>query len=293
MPAATFTTISNPNIKIKANKLVVDRAISKRIPSPLPGSKSDPKAFCWVLSAPPGSGKSTALYSMLCEKGKGARCYYKTFHHVFMIMPKESVRSLPEKHPLRSHPDEKFYNDFDLETLEEIAELVEEAAERGERSCIVCDDVGSRLKQNRALEKYFSFLVQTRRHRMLSFFITLQNWNDMPLSTRKNVSHVSFWKPLNQKETLNVWSEIINVEKDNLQALFDFVYTAKHNFLFCALYTGKIYKNFQEIKISVNTNSNGHKTKSDAEDRDRAKQDEGKIKASEASKDQEAHQGKT
>ena len=172
-----FSTITNPRIEIKSNKLRIDNPISKGIPSPLPGGKSDPKAFAFALCGPPGSGKSTLANSLLSEKGKHSRVYYKRFNHVYLICPKTSVRSLPKNHPMRNHPEEKIYEDFDEETLTEIMDRVENNVENGERSLLFCDDIGSRLKQNRRLEKLFAFLLQTRRHRMLSFIITLQTFN--------------------------------------------------------------------------------------------------------------------
>lgn len=244
-----YSTITNPNIEIVKNHLKIDTPISKGIPSPLPGGKDDPRAFAFALVGSAGSGKSTLANSLLSEKGKHSRCYYKRFHHCYFICPKTSLRSLPDNHPLKSHPEDKIYEDFDEESLTEIMERVEENVANNERSLLFCDDIGSRLKQNRKLEKLFSFLLQTRRHRMMSFMITLQTFNDMSLSARKNISHCAFWRPTNRKEGISIWSEILPVSsREELDALFDFVYDKPHQFLYVKLYSGSMYKNFMLIK---------------------------------------------
>lgn len=281
-----FTSISNSRIEIVKNALKIDKPISSSIPPPLPGNRADPRAFAFALCGAAGSGKSTLLYSMLCEKGKHSRCYYKRFHHCYFIIPETSVRSMPEGHAMRSHPSNKIWHDFDIETLEEIMELVEENVANGERSVLVCDDIGSRLKQNRKLEKLFSFLLQTRRHRMLSFFITLQTFNDMSLSARKNISHCAMWRPTNRKETTSLWSELLPLNsQEEIDALFDFVYTAPHDFLYCKLYSGEMYRNFERIKkISTNNKQDAIKDGSTEAQAQGEGQEKGKGKNKEKGK---------
>jgi len=251
-----FTVVGDPKIKVKVNKMRIDLPISKHIPSPLPGNADDPRSFAMALVGVAGSGKSSLLNSMLSANGKHSRCYYKRFHHCYFIVPKSSLRSLPKSHPMRSHPDHKVYDDLTLDSLEEIAELVEANAENGERSCLVMDDIGSRLKQNRALEKYFTFLLQTRRHLQLNFFICLQTFNDLSLSSRKNLSHCCLFKSTNRKEQISVWTELLPVNsKEEADELFKFVYDVPYSWLYVKLYTGQMYKRFQLIeKKDVGTN---------------------------------------
>ena len=256
-----FSTVKNNKLKIVANKLKIDRAVSKKIPEPLPGGTHDPRAFCWAFVAPPGSGKSTLMNSLICSKAKCSRVYAKAFNHIYFFVPKSSVRSLGEHHPLNKHPDDKFYDTFDIDSLEDVMERIETNAEAGETSLLVLDDIGSQLKSSRALEKAFTFLVQRRRHLRCSIMVALQVWNDMSLSARKNVSHVCFFKPSNKKEMLSVWSELLPVEKHEVKPLFDYVYDKPHQFLFANLLTGNMYKQFSLLKSNSDDDKESRREK--------------------------------
>ena len=66
----------------------------------------------------PGSGKTSLLISMLTGKGKN-RVFRQAFEKVIVVMPSSSRASL-KKNIFEKHPQERLYEEFNVETVSKI-----------------------------------------------------------------------------------------------------------------------------------------------------------------------------
>ena len=104
------------------------------------------------------------------------------------------------------------------------------------------------------LKKHIMQLAFNRRHRRLSMITTVQSYKNLPVGLRTSASHLVLWRPVNQKELISVWEEVLGpIEKKDLNKFIDWVFDKKHNFLFVdmsLLFSSKFifYKNWERIK---------------------------------------------
>ena len=61
----------------------------------------------------PASGKTTLIMSWLSSK----RVFKKMFHHVLVVMPISSTKSM-KKNPFKNHPEQKMFNELNLSSIE-------------------------------------------------------------------------------------------------------------------------------------------------------------------------------
>ena len=131
-------------------------------------------------------------------------------------------------------------------------DFTDKAKEEGETTLVILDDVTQQLKKSQALQKKLGYLLQNRRHRLLSFWVLIQRLIDAPTVLRESITHLILFRPINKREIELVSNEYLPVPKDKVQKLLDFVYDKKYNFLMIDMslrYDGNFiyYKNFDEI----------------------------------------------
>jgi len=245
-----YETEANPTMRNKKVEMMCDVCLSDEMN---PALASLAKSFNLILVGRPGSGKTTFLVNLL-TRGRyhnERRGLKKMFHNIVVCSP--SIASL--KNNIFKNLDEgKMFEDFDMDFIEFVKELTEIEADKGYSTLVICDDVGAALRRSPMVEKAYLQLAFNRRHRRLSLLTTVQSYKNLPVNLRTTASHLVLWRPVNQKELISVWEEILgSIERQNLNAFIEWVFDKKHNFLFVDLslmFSNQFiyYKNWEMIK---------------------------------------------
>ena len=174
-----------------------------------------------LLSGGTGSGKTTWLIQMLKSIWK------KVYHDIFLIMPENSLNSISDKdNVFRKYLDpENIYHTYDVETLKEIYEKVEENASNGYYSLILIDDMGNQLK-NKMEAKILQSMFLKNRHLRLSAFVLVQNFYQMPKLIREITNNAILFntnKSMNEK----FFHEMMGIKKNEFDELMKYLVTAK------------------------------------------------------------------
>ena len=134
----------------------------------------------------PGSGKSSTVNGLF--GGPLSNCYSK----IYLFMPKHSRQSF-EDSIFNCLPDEQVFDDLDLETLTEVAEICKLDADMGFKSAIIFDDQTSKLK-NGELLKTFLDICYNRRHYKISIFFIVQSFYSVPKSIRQVFTNIFLFR---------------------------------------------------------------------------------------------------
>ena len=204
--------------------------------------------FVWGLIGTGGSGKSSLLLSMFTH-----REYYRSkFDNIYMFVNEGSYLSV-KNHPFRDH--EHVYHELTTDVLDEISdellELKKEAIDEGwpiETNLIIINDMANILKSNNLVEHLCSMILKSR-HLSVCWIFTLQSYNLMHLTIRKQFTNVTVFRPKNKKETELLIEEIISMTKEDALKLFNYVFDVKFNHLDVDTTTGQMYKNFNPLTI--------------------------------------------
>jgi hypothetical protein len=235
----TFEIVKRSEVSIDPPAFACDKPIHPQIEFPLPA-----KAFFMTILGSAGSGKTSALISML----KSKKAYRKAFHNVFVVVPRHSLASL-KKNIFENH--DKVYDELNYETLDKIREVVREDAEAEDgalNSLLLIDDQTVHLK-DLEVQGLLREMIFNRRHLHLSIIILAQSYNQIPLPVRKTVSHLMLFRPRNKKEYRSIFEEIIPQDKDTADALCRYVFRDQYDFLFCDVDKNEVFKNFHQIEI--------------------------------------------
>jgi hypothetical protein len=243
----------NKDLSIENTKNNLDKPLCNDLPYPLPNYSG----FMFCISGSSGSGKTTALYSMMLKKKyKGKRqSYRKVFDIIYVVSPTIGKSSM-KKDPFSKLPASQKYTTLTLQALNELEENFEENRQDDKHSCLILDDVGSQLKKNGVFQK-LTQIIQNRRHNYVSIFILVQKFKDVPTGIRNNLSHFITFLPKNNIEKEAIFTELFPFNKKNVNDLIDYVYTSKHDFLFVdmSLKTSnkfEYFKNFNPLNIIEN-----------------------------------------
>ena len=238
-------------LKVRVSKMKCDEHFSPMPPPPL---SSQPHVYLYVGQKK--SGKTTLASSLIASDKEPHRAYYKTQDNIYICIPENSLHSITEK-AIKEH--DKIYNDFDLDFLTEIDELTRAAAvaEEPEFSLVLIDDASAALKKNKAIQDKFTTMIHRHRHSRTSYHILVQDLLSVPISIRRNVDGIFFFKPLNAKSSTAFVEEFLgDLNKDEVRELFNYVFDAKGNFLFVK--TGsppEFFKNFNKLNLIKNIES--------------------------------------
>ena len=204
--------------------------------------------FVWAVSGSGGSGKSSMLLNMF----KSADYYRGKFDNVFVFTPLTSFLSV-HKHPFEKH--DKVYHEIDEEVLEEIEDsllsIKEECLDMDcpmENSLILIDDMGASLKEPGLIRALNKMILKTR-HISCSWVFTLQSYYMLPKLLRKQMNYITIFKPKNTEEWSSVAKEVFQIAKDKQQDLYDYTFSEPYQHLDIDLFSGKMYKNFNELQI--------------------------------------------
>jgi hypothetical protein len=241
MPIQNITLV--PNTELPAKIKPIKEKMDIKIPDIIDGVPNR-NGFIWVLSGSGGSGKSSLLLNFFKSKD----LYKNKFHNIFYICPMSSYLSV-EKHPFEKH--DKVYHELTEELLDTIYEelkTIKSNAEEPEYSCVIVDDMADALKDN-DIQKLFSRMMIKARHLSCSFIFTLQSYYYFPKLLRKQITNITIFKPKNAEEWASMAKEILHLNKDDGNKIYDFVFDAPYNHLDVDTVEDKLYKNFNFLDI--------------------------------------------
>ena len=222
---------ANDNLALYNSKNNLDQKLAADIPEPLP----DYSGFSMLICGASGSGKTTALYSMMsAAKKKGVRqSYKKCFHKIYIVSPTMANESI-KNDPFKKIPANQIHRVLTLKVLEDLEEEIKKNREEGHHSVIIFDDVGSQLRKSMAIDKKLTQLCQNRRHDFCSYFILLQKFRDAGTGIRNNISHFMTYRPKNRPEREAICSELLPFKSDISQQLLNYVFENddKYSFLY-------------------------------------------------------------
>lgn len=208
-----------------------------------------------LVIGPPGSGKSSIAVSLLTTKTKGSRVFCKNVERYVVFIPLNSLHSMkkdpfsPKIHADGSPPTPQvsmLFHELTPENLQEAYDKIQEWSEAGERTLMYIDDMTQDLKTF-AVEHLLNIMSLNRRHLKLNIIITSQTYRKIPITIRKSASSVILFYLPNKAENLAVFSEILNISKDEWDMISDHVYKrGRHNFLFLDVINQRFFKNFEE-----------------------------------------------
>lgn len=193
-----------------------------------------------LLSGGTGSGKTTWLIQML--KSIWKKCY----HDIFLIMPENSMNSISDKdNVFKKYLDpENIYHTYDVDTLKEIYEKVEENASQGYYTLLLIDDYGNQLK-NKMEAKILQSMFLKNRHLRLSVFVLCQSWYQAPKIIREICNNAVLFNT-SKSQNCKFFDEVMNIKKNEFDELMKRLPTT-HDYILISLKHKKIYHNWDEV----------------------------------------------
>lgn len=213
--------------------------------------------FMGVSVGSAGSGKTNLLVWLLTHRvGKG---WNQKFSRIYYISP--SMDTIDRDIGLN---EERVYTEFTCDVIWEIlaieAEHTEEARENEEpipQKLIIIDDCIVEINKPKNLACLMK-LIYNRRHLGFSVLITSQKYNMLPKKLRVSLANKGFlflFKTQNKKEIDDIASEIIDLNKNELHQLLEYVFPEgeKYNFLYVRFdkpLSQQFHKNFNKLKLN-------------------------------------------
>jgi hypothetical protein len=200
-----------------------------------------------VLCGKSGSGKTSLLVSFLTGKSEN-KVYRKCFDNVVVVMPTNSRQSL-KKNIFEHHPQNKLFDELNLESITKIYEMLEEAVseEPKKNTLLILDDVGASLKKKEILF-LLKKIIFNRRHLRCHIICLVQSYISLPLEIRKLSTNVIAFKPA-KPEAENLFRELFETKHDMMDKIIKYVYKKKGDYLFLNVDSQKMYKDFDELVI--------------------------------------------
>lgn len=264
-------SLDKANYNLPIVKFNADECLGNHIKEPFPNY-----SFFWMIVGKPGSGKTSLLINSLTCKGEN-RIYHKVFDKITLVMPPNSEKSIQNNPFADMKPDQKFANwgqdvvdrivsirkSFDEEIepvnndsgiltdyinkLKEEEKSTKKKKGRQKRQLLIIDDVTAYLKDDPSL---LIELGTNRRHLKLSIVLMVQFLRSVPLPVRSQVTHLTLFKPANEKETELLKDEYVNMKKNLFDDLTRWVWETKHDYLMIDKDNSLYYKNLQKINFN-------------------------------------------
>lgn len=206
-----------------------------------------------LISGSTGSGKTTWLIQMM------KTIFKKVYHDIFLIMPENSLNSIADKDNIfRKHLDpENIYHTYDVDTLTEIYEKINENSAEGYYSLLLIDDFGNLLK-NKHESKILQSMFLKNRHMRLSVFVLVQNFYQMPKLIREICNNAILFNT-NRSMNEKFFTEMMDVKKENFHQLMKLCPTT-HDYILVSLKHKAIYNNWNRIEFEDEPPIKPHKS---------------------------------
>lgn len=231
------------NKKPQLNKpsFIVDGEISSKL-NDIEIFKLMNKAHFGLFLGKAGSGKSSMCISLLNSK----EAFKKCFHNIILFCPPNSRASIKNDFWGKNIEEDNIFDELNLENLETAYNIAELNASEGYKTLIILDDVQKYLKGEN--EKYLLHMVNNRRHAGLSIWLCCQNYKNIPLQVRQNLTDLFIFK-VNKNELSNIFDEQIEMYKNKFDDIINKIFKNPHDFLYINSLNQRFFDNWDEIII--------------------------------------------
>ena len=235
--------------KLPKNITPVKEVMSVFIPE-IDKSLPNRNGMVWFICGSAGSGKS----SMLMNLFKNKSFYRNKFDNLYYFCPEGSFLSV-KNHPFKNH--EKVYHELNGDILDDIHDELVEIKQNAiddpeleqEYSAIIIDDMGDQFKTPEMINSLRRHCIKSR-HINCAFIFIIQGWNYSPLIIRKLAFYSTIFKPRNGVEKDLIRKELLNMNENDCNELFDYVFDKPYNFLTIDNVSGALSKNFNKLEIN-------------------------------------------
>lgn len=187
-----------------------------------------------VVVGKPGSGKTSAIYSLF----KNKKLLKSVYDKIFLFQPEASRASM--KDPIfDALPEEQKFNELTLESLQDMESQLEG------NSVLIFDDMTAYLKDGE-IQKKMKELIYNRRHLHLSIFFLVQTWMSVPKDIRKIFTNLFIFR-VNKTEFKTIADEMIEGHSNKTDDILRIVYDKPHQFLFINVDSQRCFKNYDEL----------------------------------------------
>lgn len=192
----------------------------------------------------PRSGKTSLLYSFF----KSKKLLNKVYHNIYIFQPSHSRTSMKDNIFGTLAP-EKQFEELSFDDLNKVLEKIKEEDNK-KNNCLIFDDQTAFLKNKDTL-KLFKELIFNRRHLRTSIYFLVQTWYSVPKDIRRLFSNVVIFRT-SKDELENLFSEVIEKNKDLIPQITKLVYDKPFEYLFVNTDSQRLFKKFDEIIVNDN-----------------------------------------
>jgi DNA replication protein DnaC len=228
--------------KMKPPKMHCDTIIDKKLQE-YPAIEC---AFCQpnftILSGKMGQGKTSLAINLIREPFK------KCFHHIYTIIPEVSLQSInPSDNIFVKHLDEEhLYNNYDVETLENIYSKLLDNSKEGEYSILLIDDFGSVFKKAKQEAVVLNKIITKMRHLRCVVILLAQNIYQLPKAWREVATNLITYN-LGKSQMSKLFKEFFDYNETEFQEIMK-LYKLPHDWLLLNLKYKRLFKGLgQEI----------------------------------------------
>lgn len=238
-----ISEIKNPNIK---DTKPIKEKMDKYIPDIVEGVPRR-NGMIYLIVGSGGSGKTSMLLNQFRRNG----AYHKKFHNLYLFTPAISFASV-KNHPFEKH--DKIYHELTRDSLDELYEDLkskkeeQEDGDQIEYNCVIIDDMASTLKEKDVQRMLNTMLIKAR-HLNTCFIFTLQSYNYMPKTLRKQTTSATIFKPKNKEEWNSINDELIQMKDSDAKELLEYVFEKEYSHLDIDTIESKLFRNFNLLEI--------------------------------------------
>jgi hypothetical protein len=226
----------------------VPKKTEKLPPEPLP-----PHAFLWGIVAPPRSGKSNMLMTLIGASHMYGRDY---FHEIYVFSPSQRFDSttryvLPKLDNVIQIDDPDQIENADILVRSIMKQQADEDPDERKRILLIFDDMAGTLERNKVLQK----LCTKYRHYHISIIISVQQYKSIPVMIRNCMTCFTHFHIPSEKEYVKM-NEEIHDRFPNGPEIAKQASQKRYNFCFINIEKATMHKNFDELLYSKDEDPN-------------------------------------
>jgi hypothetical protein len=224
-------------LEVKKPKKAPDTA-----PPPLP-----PHAFLMGIVAPPRSGKSNLLMTIIGASHMYGREY---FEEIYYLSPSQNFDDttrhlLPKLDNLMQIDDPSVLENADVIVAQIMSQQAKDKPEDRKRVLLVFDDCAGLLNKNKQLQK----LATKYRHYGMSIIVSVQCYKAIPVMVRTSMTCFIHFNIPNEKDYFKMCEEI-HCRFPNGEEMGRIATQKRYNFAYLHLENAEFYHNFDTLLYS-------------------------------------------
>ena len=232
--------LSKPNLPIV--KMTCDVPIDKKLMEHEAIKTCFSNYSFTIIAGKMGSGKTSTTLSLMKSVFNGC------FHNIFVIIPENSLNSIPEKDNLflpRENESKYIYHEYNVETLQEILDMLTEDSSDGYSSLLIIDDMGSQFKTNKEAEKVLNHIIIRMRHLKTSILLLSQNIYQNPKKWREVATNLICFD-LGKSQMEKIFNEFFDYKKEQFDEIMK-LYKNPWDYLLLNLKYKRLFFDFNEV----------------------------------------------